>query len=116
MINFLKVSSIGLLASLLLVAFGYAEQIEEDMQLNEVEQAVSWMHDLGMTKFDTVDAFRPDDYVTRQEAAKFFSQFATNVRYQVIDQNKFCGFDDLDQADPSLVNHILNSCLLGLFQ
>lgn len=69
-----------------------------------------------MTKYETVDEFRPDDFLTRQEAAKFFSEFSVNVLYKVIDQNKFCGFDDLEGADPSLVNHILNSCLLGIFQ
>lgn len=81
-------------------------------QDTELMEAIDWMHGNGMTKYESVVDFRPTDTLARQEAAKFFSEFAINILYKDIDQNKFCGFDDIDDADPSLKNHILSSCLL----
>jgi len=89
---------------------------EPSPQDEELIVAVEWMHANGMTKYDNYDDFRSFDVLSRQEAAKFFSEFAINILYKDIDQNKFCGFDDLEEADPSLKNHIVSSCLLGIFQ
>lgn len=89
---------------------------EPSSQNEELKEAVSRMHANGMTKYQSYEEFRSFDVLTRQEAAKFFSEFAINVLYKDIDQNKFCWFDDLEDADPSLKNHIISSCLLGLFQ
>ncbi len=95
-----------------LTSMGVYAQAEPSSQNIELKAAVEWMHTNGMTKYDNPDEFRSDDVLTRQEAAKFFSEFAINVLYKDIDQNKFCGFDDLEEADPSLKNHIISSCLL----
>ena len=70
------------------------------------------MHDEGMTKYDTVEDFRPHDYLTREAAAKFFSVFTKQVLLKTFDTNKYCAFDDLEEADPSLKNSILESCML----
>lgn len=93
--------------------YALAESSSQDIEL---QAAVEWMHTNGMTKYNNPDEFRSDDVLTRQEAAKFFSEFAINILYKDIDQNKFCGFDDLEEADPSLKNHIISSCLLWIFQ
>ncbi len=105
---------------ILIGLFGFCRSaqntIAQSMWDKELEDAISRMHTNGMTKYQSPNDFRPDDFVTRQEAAKFFSEFATTILYKVIDQDKYCTFDDLEDADPSLKNNILNSCLLGIFQ
>ena len=84
-------------------------------QDHEFLDALAWMHDIGMTRYDTLDAFRPHDFVTRQEGAKFFSVFTKQVLLKTLDTGKYCFFDDLENADPSLKNSILESCMLGIF-
>lgn len=73
------------------------------------------MHARGMTRYDTVEAFRPYDFLSRQEGAKFFSQFAKEVLYKVVDPKRSCAFTDLQKVDPSLKSYIIESCLLGMF-
>jgi hypothetical protein len=73
------------------------------------------MFGYGMTKYKTTKEFKGEDFVTREQASKFYTQFAVNVLYKVIDMTKYCEFNDLKDADPSLRNSILTSCLLHLF-
>ena len=81
----------------------------------EFLQALVWMHDRGMTRYETSKEFRPYDLLSRQEAAKFFSQFTKEVLYKVLDQTRYCVFDDLGWVDPTLKNAILESCMLHVF-
>jgi len=82
----------------------------------EYIEAVTRMYDQQMTKYIDPIAFRPDDLLTRQEAAKFFVGYATKIAFKTIDTSRYCSFDDVDQADPTLRNDILQSCLLRLFK
>ncbi|MDP2669998.1 MAG: hypothetical protein Q8O99_03220 [bacterium] len=86
--------------------------------LDDVEfvEAVNWMYSKQMTSYKEPEQFRGEDLVSRQQAAKFFVGYATNVLYQVIDTSRYCSFDDLQDADPTLKNAILQSCLLRLFK
>lgn len=81
----------------------------------ELWEAIAWMHSHAMTKYTDVDAFRPHDYVSRQEAAKFFGGFAIHSLFRVVDQTMYCYFDDIESADPSLKNSIIESCMLHIF-
>jgi hypothetical protein len=81
----------------------------------EFVAAVERMHENGLTKYDSAETYRGSELLTREQAAKFFSQFSINVLLNVIDMTKYCEFDDLSNADPSLRNSILVSCLLNLF-
>jgi hypothetical protein len=74
------------------------------------------MFEKKMTRYSSLTAYRPYDIVARQEAAKFFSVFSKEILLSVIDVSKYCAFTDLDDADPTLKNAILESCLLNLFQ
>ncbi len=97
----------------------YAAPLRADdpvMKDTEFASAVQWMAAHGLTKFTEVAAFAPYDIVTREQAAKFYSQFAINVLFRVIDMKKYCEFDDLSKADKSLQNAILESCMLSLFR
>ena len=69
-----------------------------------------------MTKYQSLSLYRPYDILARQEAAKFLSGFAKEILLSVLDVSKYCAFTDLDEADPTLKNAILESCLLNLFQ
>ena len=42
----------------------------------ELIQAVSWANDAGLTKYSDADAFMPYNNLTREQAAKFASEFA----------------------------------------
>lgn len=94
-------------------AIDYKKIMLEDQ---EFKQALERMFSVGMTRLKTVEEFRGDEPVTRQQAAKFFSQFAKEVMYSTMDVAKYCRFSDLDSADPSLKNYILEACLFSLFQ
>lgn len=83
---------------------------------SEFVAAVQWMHDTGMTKFDQASQFQWENLVTREQAAKFYSQFAKEVLFSTMDMAKYCRFGDLATADPSLKNYILEACLFSLFQ
>ena len=77
--------------------------------------ALTRMHANGLTKFPEPIDFRPYDLLSRQEASKFFSQFAKEIVYKTLDQTAYCFFDDMNGVDPSLKNYILESCMLHLF-
>lgn len=90
-----------------------AQSVEEDQEFVDALGRMAWQ---GITRMHSIDAFRPYDWLTRQEAAKFFSEFSTNVLFNVMDLKRYCEFSDLTRADPTLRNPILTSCMLWLFR
>jgi hypothetical protein len=58
----------------------------------------------------------PGKEITREEAAKFFSVFATEILGKTPDTSLPCTFSDLGGATPDLVDDIILSCQLGLFK
>ena len=83
-------------------------------QLNE---AISWMHENGLTKFNNAQDFMSDKSLRRDEAAKFFVQYAKETLWNVADTSKSnCDFMDLNEARPDLKGLIKESCQLWLFQ
>ncbi|USN55800.1 MAG: S-layer homology domain-containing protein [Candidatus Peribacteria bacterium] len=41
----------------------------------EFSKAVTWMYENGLTRYNTSQAFQPDSWVTREQAAKFFVEY-----------------------------------------
>ena len=82
----------------------------------EFDKALAWMNENGLTKYNTVDSYRPFDSLTREQAAKFYSEFAKKVLGKTADTTKDCTFTDIDQADATLKDSIIESCQLGLFK
>jgi hypothetical protein len=83
-----------------------------------LQEAIYWMNDNGMTRYDTVEMYRPFDTLQRQEAAKIFTLFR-NMLIQGIpepDPTNTCLFDDLGEADPTLVPFIRQSCQLQILR
>jgi hypothetical protein len=86
-------------------------------QSNDPEfiQALSWMYNIGMTKYTTTDLFQPNDWLLREQAAKFFVGFQ-NEKWGGIDTTtQGCTFSDLASADATLQESIVTSCQMHLF-
>jgi hypothetical protein len=92
------------------------QEVQAMIEDKEYLDAVTWMYEQQMTRFVDPIAFMPEQYVTRAQGAKFFVNYATKIAWKTIDTSRYCAFDDLDQADSSLKNDILQSCLLRLFK
>lgn len=82
----------------------------------EFLEALFWMYDSDYTRYSTPDNYRPFDVLTRQEWAHFLATYASKEKWTILDLQKSCEFKDLKQADPTLQNSILFSCLLWIFQ
>ncbi len=78
--------------------------------------AIQYLYTTKLTVFNTVSTFRSDDYLSRQEAAKFIVSFVKNILGQPVPSISQCSFADVGNADASLISAILESCALGVFK
>ncbi len=84
---------------------------------NELEDAVVWMFEQWLTKFDTVTAFEPNGTLTREAASKFIGVFAVNtLKLQEDKQKNTCEFSDNATAHQWLLPSIMQACYMGLFK
>ena len=75
------------------------------------------MRDNGLTTAKDINSYMPFEYLTREQAAKMFLQFAKALGYTTpLEENPSCDFTDLKDADPNLVNSIKEVCQLWLMQ
>ena len=75
---------------------------------------LDWMHSNNLTKYSTVDTFRPDDAITRGEAAKFVNQYG---QFMKLDKTyTACDFADIAWYDYTLIPHIGQACAYGLLK
>jgi len=82
----------------------------------EFIEALNWMYNNWLTKYDNEAEYRPNDGLTREEAAKIIWQAYNILWYQQIIKNQSCDFTDWNQFDPSLSWFITDSCKWGLFK
>lgn len=82
----------------------------------EFQAALKFMYENWLTKYSNETDYRPRDTLTREQAAKFFSEFAEKVLNTQPDTEKYCYFSDLDWADYTLTESIIKSCKMWLFQ
>jgi hypothetical protein len=73
---------------------------------DEFGPALSFMYTYELTKFDTVDEFGPYTNLTREQAAKLFSNFAINVLCRKPDTSLSINYTDTSNTDPSLKPYI----------
>jgi hypothetical protein len=71
-----------------------------------LQEAVYWMYDNGLTKYRSVEQFRPFDSLTREEAAKIFLTFRKKTIDGIPLAAPGCTFTDVDTADVSLIPFI----------
>lgn len=80
----------------------------------EMIDAVSWAFDAGLTKFSDADAFMPFNNLTREQFAKFASEFASTQLDIQADDSKTCMFTDDSAFDYSLAASIKMACQQGI--
>ncbi len=75
------------------------------------------MNEHGLTKFTTETEFMESQGRRRDEAAKFFVQYAKLLgKTTYIKTAKQCSFSDINDSWPDLKDIVVESCRLGLFQ
>ncbi|HCY21684.1 TPA: hypothetical protein DIC40_07765 [Patescibacteria group bacterium] len=91
--------------------------VEKDPELQE---AIRWMHDNGLTSFLTIGEYKPFEVLTREQSAKIFDVFAKIFDFS---QDKLtstlpteCQFKDLAKADQTLTTHIQNVCKMEILK
>ncbi len=83
----------------------------------QTDEAIYRMNQNGLTKFSDAKNFMADNSLRRDEASKFFVQYAKEIMKITPDTSKTtCNFNDLDEAWPDLKDLIKESCQLWLFQ
>lgn len=82
----------------------------------ELEKAISWMYANGLTKYDSLSGYRPQDPVLREESAKIIAQAYRILGYPQESKNSQCSFSDEKSFDSSLSSFIADSCKWGIFK
>lgn len=80
----------------------------------EFASALDWMYTNWLTQYYTEDYYLPNKNLTREQAAKFFTEFATKILWKEADESLSCDFNDTYNADSSLKDYIVKSCQLWL--
>ena len=82
----------------------------------EFKKAQSFLRSYEMTMFDSVDKYAPTRNLSRQEAAKIFSNFAINVLCRKPDLNLKVNYSDVKNTDPTLKPYITLAYQLGVMK
>ena len=82
----------------------------------EFKKALSFLRSYEMTMFDSVDDYDPYRDLSREEAAKIFSNFAINVLCRKPDLNLKINYSDVKNADPTLKPYITLAYQLGVMK
>ena len=82
----------------------------------ELERAISWMYVNGLTMYDAASTYRPNDSLTREEAAKLMGQLFEVLAFEKSDKGFNCAFADSAKFDPTLAVHIQRVCTRGIFK
>jgi len=84
---------------------------------SSLDNAISWMNENWLTKFTNAQDFMSSWNLRRDEATKFFVQYAKTVLKSVPDESKTdCNkFSDLKEGWSDLSNTMKDACKLGLF-
>jgi len=83
---------------------------------NELSSAILWMYNNWLTSYSTVDKFMWNDYLTREQASKFFLEFATKILGKLVDVTKTVSLNDIQNANETLQFYIKESVQLWLFK
>ncbi|MEI6672986.1 MAG: S-layer homology domain-containing protein [bacterium] len=82
----------------------------------EFQQALAWMYNNGLTKYDNEEEYRADDGLTREEAAKIIGQAFISLGYNQSTKNSNCAFTDANQINTTLSGFVVNTCKRGIFK
>ena len=82
----------------------------------EFKKALSFLRSYEMTMFDNVEGFDPYRNLSREEAAKIFSNFAINVLCRKPDMSLSVKYSDVENVDPTLKPYITLAYQLGVMK
>jgi S-layer homology domain len=82
----------------------------------EFKPSLAFLYAYEITKFNSVDAFWPYSNLTREQAAKIFSNFAMNVLCRKPDLSLKINYTDINNTDPSLKPYITLAYQLWLMK
>mgnify|MGYP003771061799 CR=1 FL=1 len=82
----------------------------------EIINSISWMFDNWLTIYNSIDSFMWSDYLTREQASKFFVEFSEKIKWVNVDTSKKVYLKDLTKADKTLQSHIKKANQLWLFK
>lgn len=80
------------------------------------------MRQIEATRYTKISDFKGKDYITREQAAKFFytARLATHTDDElptdVLSRKAACTFSDSKSIDPSLLPSVMNACYFGLMK
>jgi hypothetical protein len=84
---------------------------------SDLEIAIQWMYDNWLTIYNTPKTFMSNNYLTREQASKFFVQFAITVlnkdKWYISSYNIY---SDIYNADPTLKDFIIYASNMWLFK
>lgn len=81
----------------------------------EYLEALDWMYQMGMTKYNKSAEYNPEGELLREQAAKFFVEYAKS-QWVERDTNKVCTFTDSADADETLMIYLTEACELGIMK
>lgn len=95
----------------------YTTQTNSITKDEELKIAIQWMYDNWLTIYNQVQDFLPNDEITREQASKFFVEFAAKVLWKdrwII--SSYNSFSDISKANPTLKDHIIYANNMWLFK
>lgn len=96
---------------MLAILAGWIAIVQAALPDNEV---FLWLQEYWLTKYNTEKEFRPNDSITRGEAAKFVAQYANAAWLETVAWN--CSFNDTTAYDETLRPFITQACDFGLLK
>jgi hypothetical protein len=81
-----------------------------------LQDAIQWGYDQGLTRYSNSTDFRAYDTLRRDEAAKFFVEFARlngNMNYAY---GNSCSFYDLNASRSDLKTYVTDACSYGFLK
>lgn len=93
-----------------------AQQQNPTVLDSEFQKAVLRMYKNGLTKYSDINSFRWDDYLTREQASKFFVDFAKEVLEKNIYSVNKITFKDIESVDPTLKDFVITAWQIWLFK
>ena len=82
----------------------------------EIYDAINWMYDNELTIYKDPKLFWIYNEITREQASKFFVNFYATVFDKQLIESPENPFNDIANADPTLIKYILNANILSLFK
>ena len=92
-------------------------KIDTSLRDAELKEAIERMYENWLTQYNTIEKFSSDSYLTREQAAKFFSTFYTKVLNKKFNEKiNSRTFLDINDANPELKYYIFQAHDMWLFK